>query len=156
MNIGVFIFVTQAIYQEKARAVHYLHMFLQLLASLSTTFALYVIWTNKDLSQKPHLTSWHSWIGIAVWTTFIFQGFGSYFSMHPSLKPKDREKTKPVHTSFGRLLYWGLLLSCVMGYARQTDLSLHNVKTYVFVACLLLSVLLGIASRKESVFSKRN
>eukprot|EP01126_Amoeba_proteus_P009953 TRINITY_DN1382_c0_g2_i13.p1 TRINITY_DN1382_c0_g2~~TRINITY_DN1382_c0_g2_i13.p1 ORF type:complete len:110 (+),score=12.78 TRINITY_DN1382_c0_g2_i13:385-714(+) len=67
-----------------------------------------------------------------------------------------KEKTKPVHTSFGRLLYWGLLLSCVMGYARQTDLSLHNVKTYVFVACLLLSVLLGIASRKESVFSKRN
>eukprot|EP00392_Amoebophrya_sp_AT5.2_P014780 g14941.t1 len=35
-------------------------------ATVCMWVAFYVIYTNKELNAKPHLTSWHSWIGVTV------------------------------------------------------------------------------------------
>jgi len=47
------------------------------LAMVLALFGWYVIYSNKEANDKPHLTSWHSWFGLAAivgWVCFAIAG----------------------------------------------------------------------------------
>jgi hypothetical protein len=70
MNLSVFGGITFALWQEKQRSANKhsyvlgvldspgsIHMTLQIVSAALMSFAFYVIWTNKNIKDKPHFTS---------------------------------------------------------------------------------------------------
>jgi len=43
----------------------------------------YAIYLNKERMGKPHLTSYHSYTGVACLGFFVMGAVGSYFALHP-------------------------------------------------------------------------
>ena len=43
----------------------------------------YVIYSNKNILGKPHLTSWHSWIGFAALIGWIAFALAGALGLHP-------------------------------------------------------------------------
>ncbi|CAM9193459.1 unnamed protein product [Chrysoparadoxa australica] len=74
MSIGSLAMCTSSIYLIKSRwgaqdinsrkKLVIVHWAFNGLGLVSSVGAGYVIWKNKEAAGKPHLTSWHSWIGV--------------------------------------------------------------------------------------------
>jgi tryptophan-rich sensory protein len=58
----------------------------------------YAIHLNKEIAGKPHLTTYHSWTGIACLAMFVLGAIGSYFALHPEGgKMKSNDDVRRVH-----------------------------------------------------------
>ena len=45
----------------------------------------YVIYANKEMNNKPHLTSWHAWLGFGALIGWIALALVGLLGLHPEL-----------------------------------------------------------------------
>jgi len=102
-----------------------LHGYLMGAAILASSFAWYVIYSNKEANQKPHLTSWHSWIGMAALLGYPLLGLVGMVALHPEMGVLRTNKTvRKVHKWLGRVTTASAWIACVVGFINmQKDLT---------------------------------
>jgi len=93
------------------------HALLMTCAVLFAAFGWYVIYSNKNMMAKPHLTSWHSWFGVLALVTYgalFVIGLGG---LHPDvgLRTKDRS-LRFVHKWGGRVAIATAWSAAVLGF----------------------------------------
>lgn len=74
-------------------------------------FGYYVIWSNKEMLNKAHLTSLHGQLGAASVASFVVLGLVGALGLHPDFgKVKTNKLVRAVHKYSGRaaiLTAWG-------------------------------------------------
>jgi len=60
-----------------------LHGQLMLVATALAAFGWYVIYSNKNMLGKRHLTSWHSWFGVAALVAYALLFVVGLAGLHP-------------------------------------------------------------------------
>ena len=79
----------------------------------------YVIYSNKEILGKQHLTSLHGKLGAASLVSFIVLGLVGFLGLHPDFgKIKTNQVVRKIHKFFGRaaiLLSWGAIFT---GFAK--------------------------------------
>mmetsp|Transcript_9959 Transcript_9959/g.17450 ORF Transcript_9959/g.17450 Transcript_9959/m.17450 type:complete len:198 (+) Transcript_9959:65-658(+) len=120
-----------------------MHGKLLTLASLSMFFGTYVIWSNKELYNKPHFMTYHSWTGLAALGGMLGLLIGGTFLLHPDYGLlKTSSILRKTHKYSGRAimaLAWG---TCVSGfYTMQPSLALTIAFSAPLVAASYFTLL---------------
>lgn len=87
-------------------------------------FAAYVIYSNKEMNNKPHLLTYHGKIGAFVILGFIGLAFAGYFALSPDWGVlRTNKQLRFVHKYSGKLLIllsWiGMMLHVSSMYANS-------------------------------------
>lgn len=90
--------------QMKGRWPTKIHGITMMLSCVLMVFGWYVIHTNKDAANKPHLVSAHGQAGAIMIITMIFMSFTSVVALEPDYKVFV---PKPVITYFKLSHKWG-------------------------------------------------
>mmetsp|Transcript_36578 Transcript_36578/g.74521 ORF Transcript_36578/g.74521 Transcript_36578/m.74521 type:complete len:275 (+) Transcript_36578:105-929(+) len=106
-------------------------------AGLATSFCgLYAIWRNKDNMGKEHLTSYHSWGGIASLVGLVLPALAGLIFLHPDFGiDKTNGDYRLAHKWAGRLFTVGGWISCVVGLNQMVD---SRAELVMFAAPLVL------------------
>ena len=93
------------------------HGVLMGLATALALFGWYVIYTNKTAFNKPHNTSWHAWMGIAVLVGYMLLAPLSWLTLNPTSGIFRTNKTfRALHKWMGRFLSVLAWLCCAVGW----------------------------------------
>ena len=65
-----------------------MHAVLQSLSIILAGVGMACIYINKNLNNRPHLKSFHSWFGLGTFIYAIFQSLGGFMIMYPDWRPK--------------------------------------------------------------------
>eukprot|EP00310_Coccolithus_braarudii_P016899 CAMPEP_0183360060 /NCGR_PEP_ID=MMETSP0164_2-20130417/54154_1 /TAXON_ID=221442 /ORGANISM="Coccolithus pelagicus ssp braarudi, Strain PLY182g" /LENGTH=168 /DNA_ID=CAMNT_0025534321 /DNA_START=19 /DNA_END=522 /DNA_ORIENTATION=- len=91
------------------------HARLMMGATLAGLGGWYVVYEQKRMLGKPHNTSWHSWMGVAVLLSYVVTACGSWWALHPDTGALKASKTiRRGHKLASRaltLLAWTTLLT---------------------------------------------
>ena len=80
-------------------------------------FGWYVIYTNKNMSSKPHNTTWHAWLGVVVLVGYMSMAPVSWLAFNPTSGFLRRHGTaRLIHKWVGRALTVAAWLSCALGW----------------------------------------
>lgn len=83
-----------------------IHWVLQCLCVTCAAVGLFVIVYNKDLNGKPHLTSWHGWLGLITVCVVGLQSLAAVPLIYHSLaKGWSLAKLKRYHAASGLVTY---------------------------------------------------
>lgn len=113
MIVGYVGLMMNAIHVERHSRQHMLHLYLMVASIACIVFAMYVIYSNKDMMKKPHFyefshptisPSWHAVIGGFTACSHILQCLGSLGIMYP--RPINGFVRK-AHKSAGKLTFVG-------------------------------------------------
>ena len=64
----------------------------------------YVIYSNKEANGKPHLQSWHSWVGIAALAGWVALAIAGAVALHPDFGiMKTNKNIRLIHKWGGRV-----------------------------------------------------
>lgn len=114
-----------------------LHGTLMGLAITSAAFAWYVIYSNKEMAGKAHLTSIHGKLGAAVMAGYIGLGIFGAVAFHPDFGiMKTHKLFRAVHKWAGRLFTAGAWVCCVLGF---TTMQSELWKQVVFTLPLVVA-----------------
>ncbi|KAJ8601515.1 hypothetical protein CTAYLR_006727 [Chrysophaeum taylorii] len=69
-----------------------LHGTLMLASTLLAGIGWYAIYRNKELFGKPHLTSWHAWLGLAALGAYGLLFAVGLVALHPDIGVKKTSK----------------------------------------------------------------
>ena len=96
-------------------------------AVILALFGWYVIYSNKEVHGKPHLTSWHSWIGVAALLSWVGLALVGLAALHPDFGSMKRNKSvRFLHKWLGRLATasgWG---ACLLGFIKMDSDASHQ------------------------------
>lgn len=96
-----------------------------LAATALALFAGYVIYSNKEMKSKSHLTTYHGKIGAAVLLGYIGLGLVGYFALSPEWGAlRTYTPLRTVHKYSGRVL---ILLSWVAMMLHVCSMYAENV-----------------------------
>jgi hypothetical protein len=100
------------------------HGFLMLAATLMALFAWYVIYTNKKMQGKKHLTSIHGKIGMFVLVGNIAMALSGALGLNPDWGfLRTNKQIRLIHKYSGRIVAATAYISCVLGFMNiETDL----------------------------------
>ena len=140
MILGYLGFMSNAIFFERWGANHWTHMNLQLISVACSDFAYYVIYTNKNMANKNHNTSWHSWIGLFCIILQNIQSFGSMYTLWPN---KSRKNIKPMditlHKWGGRFMFISVLITMHLGFYKMRSTKMMQVILFdIFLASVAI------------------
>lgn len=94
-----------------------LHGTLMLVATLLAGFGWYVIYSNKEILGKAHLTSWHAWIGLACLVAYIKLFLVGLAGLHPDFGIKKTNKSLRFAHKWGGRAATGLAwISAIVGF----------------------------------------
>lgn len=93
-----------------------LHGYLMITATVLSLFGWYVIYTNKEMNKKQHLTTYHAQLGIVVILGYVGLGFAGAVALDPQWGILKTNKTfRTLHKFAGRFLTATAWLVCVLG-----------------------------------------
>jgi hypothetical protein len=79
-------------------------------------FGWYVIYSNKEMNNKPHLTTLHAKIGVVCMLGYLSLGVVGFAALHPDFGALKANKTvRFVHKWLGRILTAAAWYCCVLG-----------------------------------------
>ena len=154
MSLGYILLMGNAISLEKFGVNNWSHMILQLICLLFVDFAFYVIWTNKNTYNKSHLTSYHSWFGIAVLILNNLVAFGSINSMWPAKTPQQRKDDKKLHILAGKAIFSIAMAVVCSGFYKIGYIKFIN-KIWIILGCIFIGLYLATKTIKIPVLSKK-
>jgi Eukaryotic cytochrome b561 len=94
------------------------HGYLMVLGSVLAAFAWYVIYTNKNMQGKKHLTSIHGKLGAAVLLGNVSLATVGAVALNPNWGfMKTNKLFRKVHKISGRAVTAAAWLSCMFGFA---------------------------------------
>lgn len=86
------------------------------LAVVAALFAYYVIYTNKEMAGKPHLTSIHGKLGVAVLLAYFGIGMFGLLALHPDFgMMRTNKQLRTIHKYAGRVSTAAAWVCCVLG-----------------------------------------
>lgn len=101
------------------------HGYLMGAATALGAFAGYVIYSNKEMKAKPHLTTYHGKIGAAVLLGFLGLAIVGYFALSPDWGAlRTNKQLRFVHKYTGKVL---ILLSWVAMMLHINSMYAHSV-----------------------------
>lgn len=65
-----------------------IHAVLQTLSVILAGVGMACIYINKNMNNRPHLKTFHSWFGLGTFIYAVFQSLGGFMIMYPDLRPK--------------------------------------------------------------------
>lgn len=106
-----------------------LHGNLMGLAMVLAAFGWYVIYSNKQLLGKPHLTSWHAAIGLVALVAYAALFVVGLLGLHPDIGFKKTDRfLRWTHKWGGRLAVGVGWISAVVGFNNMHfDQPLHKL-----------------------------
>jgi hypothetical protein len=119
------------------------HGFLMLAATFMALFAWYVIYSNKTMQGKKHLTSIHGKVGMFVLLGNIALALSGALGLNPDWGfLRTNKQIRLIHKYSGRIVTAIAYISCVLGFMNiEKDLS--NRLLYGFpLLCLSYFVIL--------------
>mmetsp|Transcript_12685 Transcript_12685/g.12509 ORF Transcript_12685/g.12509 Transcript_12685/m.12509 type:complete len:161 (-) Transcript_12685:36-518(-) len=100
------------------------HGFLLFLTLTFVVGGLYVIYTNKEMHQKNHLVSWHSWIGVTAAGLLIGEACGGFLALDPDCKirtsPSVEANIRIIHRYCGKITLILAYIACVTGWYKMS------------------------------------
>jgi hypothetical protein len=92
------------------------HGIMMTIATVLTSFAWYVIYTNKEMYGKPHLISLHGKLGVGVMLSYFGLGAVGALGLHPDFGMLKTNKTlRLAHKVGGRIVTALAWACCVLG-----------------------------------------
>eukprot|EP01098_Paradermamoeba_levis_P014942 TRINITY_DN7343_c0_g1_i1.p1 TRINITY_DN7343_c0_g1~~TRINITY_DN7343_c0_g1_i1.p1 ORF type:complete len:216 (-),score=30.15 TRINITY_DN7343_c0_g1_i1:4-588(-) len=154
MILGYLFFMSQGlltVVNFKGARSYYLnlHLIFGLLAQLASSYAFYVIYTNKIISNRLHFQTWHSWFGLVTFCLTTNQnlfGLVHYFCSKQLISklgfPLYR-KTILLHGLAGQFAYLLAAVTYVSGF--RSNWAERNFPIYVNYFFISLVVVLPLA-----------
>jgi hypothetical protein len=104
---------------------------------------LYAIYHNKNLNERPHLTSYHSWAGIGVAASCLGLGLVGSLVLHPDFGMDKTNKTIRFAHKMGARATLGLAWFAALSGLYQmspdtTTLIMYGLPLMVFVPFTLM------------------
>ena len=94
------------------------HGLLFSIAIAVAAFGWFVIYSNKEMAGKEHLTTTHSQLGMAVLLGYLGLGLFGGVALHPDWGAlKTNQQLRTVHKWAGRVMTAGSWYVCVLGFA---------------------------------------
>lgn len=96
-----------------------IHGYLMTAACIFGGFAWYVIYSNKEMSKKSHLTTLHGKLGCGVMCSYILLGIVGGVALHPDFGIPSLKSNKTIrfaHKWGGRVLTAFSWMVCVLGF----------------------------------------
>ena len=88
----------------------------------------YVIYTNKELMKKAHLTTLHGKIGAACMAAYIGLGIFGSIVLDPKWGVLNTNKTlRQIHKLCGRLVTWLAWTTSVLGFTTMHGTGIESV-----------------------------
>jgi hypothetical protein len=120
-----------------------LHAMLSWLGLFCTFGGLYAIYRNKNNMGRPHLTSWHSWVGISAAISALGLGLVGSIVLHPDFGMDKTNKTiRFAHKTGARVTLFLAWTAAFMGLYKMTQeastLILFGLPLLVFVPFALM------------------
>lgn len=119
--------------RKGGRQMTLLHGYGMTAATVLNLAGWYVIWRQKEMLKKPHLTSWHSWTGVAVSVFFCANVLSALVALHPDYGVAKSNTVRAAHRVSSRI---GLLLGFITVVSGWIKLA-NNV----FLTVLLVGLL---------------
>ena len=116
-----------------------LHGQVMALATAVAGFGYYVIFSNKEMLEKPHLTSWHAWCGMAALVAYVSLFVIGLGGLHPDFGVLRTSRfVKISHKYFGRVGIAAGWTACILGFNKLDTDPTHQV---AFLAPLALAAI---------------
>jgi hypothetical protein len=94
-----------------------IHGYLMSASVLIAFFGWYVIYSNKELQNKPHLVTLHAQIGVAVLLSFLGLGAVGYIALNPDTGLlRTNKSVRFAHKWGGRLVTVAAFVCCCYGF----------------------------------------
>jgi hypothetical protein len=101
------------------------HGNLLLLSFIASSFGLYVIWSNKELLNKPHFKTTHGKLGLLVMISYFSLMIFGVAALHPDLKLPQFERfnatLRIIHRWSGRVVMALAWLCVFTGYSTKVS-----------------------------------
>uniref|UniRef100_A0A7S1VG34 Cytochrome b561 domain-containing protein n=1 Tax=Sexangularia sp. CB-2014 TaxID=1486929 RepID=A0A7S1VG34_9EUKA len=104
----------------KRASTHYYHAVVNGIAVLAAGFGYYVIYSNKELAGKAHVTSWHAVLGIVALILLGIQVGIAITKVSPFVTPRDRRPWKDMHLKLGLLVWLAGCTTAFTGFYKTT------------------------------------
>ncbi|KAJ1448083.1 hypothetical protein M885DRAFT_540403 [Pelagophyceae sp. CCMP2097] len=105
-----------------------LHGYIMTCSVALAMFGWYVIYSNKQLFNKPHLTSWHSLVGVYALVGYLVLQVVGLLGLHPDFGVLKTNKTvRTVHKLFGRTVIAAGWMACSMGFNKMNPNVVHQL-----------------------------
>eukprot|EP01083_Nonionella_stella_P128453 389262_1 len=91
MLLGYLGFMSNGIFFEKWGVNHWIHMYLQIFCALCVDFGWYVIYTNKNMANTNHNTTWHSWLGVVCLVLNNLDCISAMYNLWPGKAKRDKK-----------------------------------------------------------------
>lgn len=99
-----------------------LHGILASLGLMSALGGLYVIWKNKELHGKEHITTLHAWMGIVTIVSAFGPSIVGAVFLHPDFGiDKTNQQFRFAHKWFGRLVISSAYITGYLGLRHMTS-----------------------------------
>lgn len=116
-----------------------------------------MIYYNKELRDKPHLTSWHGICGTVTVVYVVIQACGGINLLYPQWAARfvKLATLKQMHATSALLLFLIVTLTLVTGmFSNWFTASVTGTSWYACVACPLLLLLIITNQIKNSYLQK--
>ena len=119
------------------------HGILAMAGVVSSLGGLYAIYHNKNLMERPHFTSYHGKMGLALVVMAVGIGLGGAVFLHPDFGVSKTNKTiRFAHKSAARFILGFGWMTAFLGLYTMTqnpvDLALFGLPLLVFAPFTLL------------------
>jgi len=92
------------------------HGIYMIISILLSSFAWYVIYSNKEMFKRKHLTTIHGKLGVAIMISYFMLGIFGAIALNPDWGLFRSNKTmRLVHKVFGRLSTAAAWFCCLLG-----------------------------------------
>ncbi|XP_062309417.1 probable transmembrane reductase CYB561D1 [Osmerus eperlanus] len=119
-----------------------LHWFLQALVLVAATTGVGFMIASKNVSERPHLATWHSLLGVGTLAATLLQAACGICLLLPKLRVASPPRLKLYHATCGLVVY--LLATVTVVAAVFTDWFQATVKGLVWYAFVLLPLFPGL------------
>ncbi|XP_029631875.1 putative transmembrane reductase CYB561D1 [Salmo trutta] len=113
-----------------------LHWFIQALVILAAATGVGFMIASKNVSERPHLATWHSLLGVGTLAATVLQAACGICLLFPKLLKLSPPRLKLYHATCGLVVY--LLATVTVVSAMFSDWFQATVKGVVWYAFLLL------------------
>jgi hypothetical protein len=118
------------------------HGIMMTIATVLTSFAWYVIYTNKEMYGKPHLISLHGKLGVGVMLSYFGLGAVGALGLHPDFGMLKTNKTlRLAHKVGGRIVTALAWACCVLGKFHNSWRFLNEAVYFTVVFCITCRIL---------------
>jgi hypothetical protein len=112
-----------------------IHGYCMFVGALLCVFGFYVIYTNKEMNNKPHFVTTHGQVGAVLFLAYCISAVGGYIGLNPDNGFfKTDKNVRFSHKISGRILILLAWITCFLGFATMES---NSTKQLMFVLPLV-------------------